>query len=144
MLRGLTLAFAVFAAPARAWDFMPLPVCTLSHATPGADVTVTYDPATALYAITLTRRAAPWAAAPVFAIRFEGGRALTISTDRHQRSADGRALTVTDTGFGNVLNGLEFNRTATAETGDSAEVLPLDGAAPAVQAFRACAVAAVA
>lgn len=44
---------------------------------------------------------------------------------------------MTDRGFGNVLDGLEFNETATALLGDQAVVLSLEGAAPAVQSFRA-------
>lgn len=42
---------------------------------------------------------------------------------------------MTDRGFG---NGLAFNETAIALLGDQAVVLSLAGAAPAVQAFRAC------
>lgn len=66
---------------------------------------------------------------------------MTIGTDRHVLSPDGRSLTVTDTGFGNVLDGLAFNTTATALSG--AEALPFDlaGAGPAVEAFRSCGVA---
>ena len=75
---------------------------------------------------------------PIFAIRFDGPRGLTISTDRHVILDDGATLTVTDRGFGNVLNGLEFNDTATALLGDRAVAFALDGAGPAVRAFRAC------
>jgi len=113
-------------------------LCTLTHAEGPAAVRLTYDPAGPLYSVTVTGPA-PWPAAAVFAIRFEGGRALTITTDRHVLSGDGRALTVTDRGFGNVLNGLEFNATATAITGDAALAFDLAGAAPQVQTFRACA-----
>ncbi|MBO6707236.1 MAG: hypothetical protein JJ912_14180, partial [Roseitalea sp.] len=73
------------------------------------------------------------------AMRFDGPIGLTITTDRHIASDEGRSLTVTDSGFGNVLNGLEFNHTATALLGDRAVPVSLDGAAPAVQDFRACA-----
>lgn len=61
-----------------------------------------------------------------------------ISTNRHTLSNDDATLTVTDRGFGNVLDGLEFNETATALLGEQAVVLSLEGAASAVQAFRAC------
>jgi hypothetical protein len=45
---------------------------------------------------------------------------------------------VTDTGFDNVLNGLEFNNTATALAGTTAIPFLLDGVAPEMKAFRAC------
>ena len=97
-----------------------------------------YDPRQAEpYAIALTLTG-PWQPAPVFAIAFEGAADLMISTSRHRTSPDGRTLSVSDTGFGNVLNGLEFNATATAISGNQAVTVPLEGAAPAVQEFRAC------
>ncbi len=132
------LLLACLAAPAAAWEFTDRPICTLSHATDGAEVTVTYDPAIPEYAIAIRLLDGTWAAGPVFSIAFDGTRPLTIGTDRHAVSDDGTTLTVTDRGFGNVLNGLEFNRTATATSGQSAVTLPLDGAAPAVRAFRGC------
>lgn len=137
-----TVAFLLLsAAPACAWQFSPTPVCTLSHQTPDASVRVTHDPRlTEPYAIAITRTAG-WNDGSAFSILFEGGRDLTISTDRQRLSDDRRTLTVTDRGFGNVLDGLEFNRTATALLGDVAIAFPLDGAAPEVQAFRACATA---
>lgn len=119
--------------PAFAWTFSPLPVCTI-ESTDGA-VRVTFDPATGLYAIALMRPEG-WPPAPVFAIRFEGLAARTISTDRHVVA--GATLTVTDRGFGNVLTGLEFNATATAVLGDDLLRIDLTGAGPAVRAFRAC------
>jgi hypothetical protein len=45
---------------------------------------------------------------------------------------------VSDRGFGNVLDGLEFNQVALAATGDRVVSIDLDGAAPEVAAFRAC------
>jgi hypothetical protein len=83
----------------------------------------------------------PWTASPPFALRFDGPRGMTLTTDRHRLSNGGRTLTVTDTGFGNVLDGLEFNRLATALTEGGALALSLDGAAGPVRAFRACAAA---
>ncbi|MEO1532112.1 MAG: hypothetical protein AAFU72_08085 [Pseudomonadota bacterium] len=100
-------------------------------------MTVTYDPRVPEYAIAL-RRDVPWPKDALFAIRFDGPRGLTISTSRHQLSEGGTVLTVTDRGFGNVLDGLQFNDTATALTGSAALSVSLDGAAPAVEAFRAC------
>jgi len=63
---------------------------------------------------------------------------LTIGTDRHRLSPDGQTLTVTDTGFGNVLDGLAFNRMATALAAETAVPFDLTGARPAVEAVRAC------
>ena len=126
------------AAPARAWEFTPVPVCTLTHEEAGHRVTVTWDPRQAEpYAIRI-EAPAPWPAAPVFAIDYAGPRPLTISTARHRLSEGGRAVTVTDTGFGNVLDGLEFNATATAVMGEARAPFSLAGAAEPVQAFRAC------
>lgn len=128
----------LLSSPAAAWEFSPLPVCTLTHDTGEVQLRITRDPALAEpYAIRITR-ALPWPEGPVLAIRYDGGRALVIQTTRHVLSDGGRSVTVTDRGFGNVLDGLEYNATATATLGDAAAVLSLDGAAPAVRAFRDC------
>jgi len=127
------------ALPAAAWEFRAGPVCEMTHAEPAAQVRVTFDPAIGLYAIAITLDR-PWPSAPVFAIRFDPN-GPAISTGRHVLSDDGRTLTVTDSGFGNVLDGLQFNRTATAFVGAMSVTIPLDGpapAAPAVAQFRAC------
>jgi hypothetical protein len=134
----IVAAALLLASPAAGWEFSALPVCTLSHNTGAGSVTVTWDPGRPQpYAIALAAPS-PWPDAPVLALRFDGPRAMTLATDRHARSADGRTLTVTDTGFGNVLDGLEFNRRATALADGAALPVPLDGAAGPVQAFRAC------
>lgn len=134
----VALCLIIFAAPAAAWEFTPTPVCTLSHETAEASLSVTYDPRLATpYAISISQLKT-WPGDPVFSIRFDGPLGLTISTDRQSLSESGRTLTVTDSGFGNVLNGLEFNITATALLGETAISFPLHGAAPVVQAFRAC------
>ena len=44
-------------------------------------------------------------------------------------------MTVKDSGFGNVLGGLEFNNTATAILGNEAVTFGLENAGPAVRAF---------
>lgn len=135
-LACLLLGLAAF--PAQAWEAgIEGRVCTLDHATDAAQVRLTYDPALPEYAIMLTRDE-PWPRAPVFAMRFDGAHPLFITTDRHVLSDDNATLTVTDRGFGNVLDGLQFNFTAFALTGNVALVIPLDGAAPEVAAFRAC------
>jgi hypothetical protein len=140
MLRTLALLLLA-AAPAHAWTFTPVPLCTVTHDAAEGMVRVTHDPRQpAPYAITVTAPA-PWPAAPSFAIRFDGPFGQTLATTRHSLSEDGLAVTVNDSGFGNVLDGLEFNATATAISGDTALTLSLDGAAPAIAAFRACATA---
>lgn len=132
------LALILFASPAAAWEFTPVPVCTLSHATADAEVTVTYDPRQPEpYAIRVDS-AARLPEAPVFSIEYAGPRGLMISTTRHRLSEDGTSVTVTDEGFGNVLDGFEFNTTATAVLGGTRVAFPLDGAAEPVRAFRAC------
>jgi hypothetical protein len=142
-MRLLLLALLA-ASPATAWEFTPVPVCTLRHATEEASVTVTFDlRQPEPYAIRLDRTA-PWPEAPSFAIDYAGARPLTITTSRHRLSDGGTAVTVTDEGFGNVLDGLEFNATATAILGDVRAPFPLDGAAGPVRDFRACTVAPVA
>lgn len=125
------LAF-LLASPAAAWEFSPSPVCTLYHQAPGIEAEVTFDGS--FYAIHLTRDGG-WPDAPVFSIAFQPN-GPTISTSRHAVSGD--TLTVTDSGFGNVLNGLEFNSLATAILGATTQPIDLDGAAPEVAAFRDC------
>lgn len=134
------LCCLVLATPAAAWDFSPLPICTMSRQSDGAETIVTYDPAIQEYAIHITLDGAIWPPSDVFAIRFEGGRGLTISTGRHVIDEGGARLTVRDRGFGNVLAGLEANAVAIAVLGDRAITVPLDGAAEAVADFRACGV----
>ena len=134
-------SFALFllASPAYAWEFTPGLPCLLNHAQGDIAVELTHDPTQPLFSITLTR-AEPWPEADVFSLRFEGPAGLTISTNRHQLGNNGRSLTVTDRGFGNVLTGLSFNQTAVALIGDQAVSFSLDGAAPPTAAFRDCSV----
>ena len=135
----LAFVFALIAAtPLNAWEFSATPICILTHATQEITVRVTYDPRVPEYVIALTRIAAAWPDAPVFTLQFDGPRGLAISTSRHRLSDGGTTLTVTDTGFGNVLDGLELNDTSTALIGAAQVAIPLSGAATAVRAFRAC------
>ncbi len=134
MRPALALALCLLAAPAQAWEFSPAPICTLTN-DGEASLAVTYDPASGIYAIHLTHPDG-WGAGPQFSIRFDGPYPLTIATGRHR--VDGNTLTVTDSGFGNVLDGLQFNRTATAITGDLARAIDLNGAHDAVDRFRQC------
>ncbi|WP_425038086.1 excinuclease ABC subunit B [Primorskyibacter sp. S187A] len=133
-MRYLALLAGLMAGPAAAWDFSPEPICTLRLEGPVA-VEVTYDARLPEYAIHITRPGG-WPEGPVFALRFEGPRGLMISTDRHV--VEGETLSVRDSGFGNVLAGLQYNERAVALLGDAAVPFDLSGAGPAVEAFRAC------
>ena len=136
----LAAALFLFASPALAWEASSTgPVCLLSHDTGEALVQVSHDPRNAMaYSIHLKYAQSAWSDAPLFAIRFEGPGALTISTDRHRLIDQKAGLVVSDSGFGNVLRGLEANHTALAILGDQTMAIPLDGAAPEVAKFRAC------
>ncbi|MEM7751963.1 MAG: hypothetical protein AAF230_01030 [Pseudomonadota bacterium] len=132
------VALLLLASPAAAWEARSVgPVCLLTHATDEAEIVVSHDPRKALpYAIDLTLNEA-WQAGPVFAMRFDGLGPRTITTDRHQLTDN--TLTVTDRGFGNVLDGIAQNFVALATTGETALVIPLEGAAPEVEKFKSCA-----
>lgn len=131
------LILSLLASPAVGWEFTPGLPCLLTHEAGQTRMELSYDPTGPLYSITVTR-AAPFPEALLFGMRFEGSAPGTISTDRHVLSDAGRSITVTDHGFGNVLNGLQFNHTATALIGTEAVVFSLDGAAGPVAAFRQC------
>lgn len=136
-MRALIL-LALLTSPAHAWQAgSEGRLCALRHSDPAADIQLTYDPDGPLYSITVTTPA-PWPDAPVFGLQFDGSRPNIITTTRHERDETGHSLTVTDQGFGNVLDGLEFNRTATAFSGQGLARIDLTGAAPEVQIFRAC------
>lgn len=122
---------------AQAWEFTPGTPCVLTHEAQGVAVRLTYDPTIPLYSIALTQTA-PFAPAPVFGMQFIGPFPLSISTGKHQLSDGGKTLTVTDSGFGNVLNGMQFNSSFIATLGAQTVSVPLDGAANPVAAFRAC------
>ncbi len=132
---------AIWAAPAAAWHAdQPAGLCRITHSEPTAEVELTFDLSTLVYAITVTTPEA-WPDDPMFAMRFDGPYPNYITTGRHELSNAGRSLTVSDQGFGNVLDGLEYNIRAIAMSGNTALILPLDGpapAAPAVAAFRSC------
>lgn len=137
-MKGVAFLVALLPSPALSWDFTPIPICTLSQNEASIETRVTYDPGSGDYAIALTLPNDRWPSAAAFGIRFEGGQRNIIVTDRHVLSNEDATLTVTDRGFGNVLNGLEFNNLAIAMAGDTAVPITLDGAAESVQAFRAC------
>jgi hypothetical protein len=123
---------------ARAWEAgVDGGLCTLSHSEDGVSVRLTFDPSVPLYTITLTA-IDPWPVAPGFAMQFDGARPLTIRTNRHVLSPDRQSLSVSDRGFGNVLDGLQFNDTAQGSSGPASIAVSLVGAAPEVAAFRTC------
>ena len=136
----LMFALLFLGSPAAAWEaFSAGPVCLLTHTTDEAQVTVRHDPRQFVpYAIEVARSASVWKPAPTFVMQFEGPARLTITTDDHQLSGDGSALTVTDQGFGNVLAGIALNYIAVAVLGDQALFIPLGGAAPEVAKFQDC------
>ena len=125
-------ALAFMAQPACAWEFTALPICTLSRDAPEMRAKVTYEGQ--IYALRLDHPEG-WPEAAVFSIRFVPNGPV-ISTTRHR--VTGTVLEVTDSGFGNVLNGLQFNQTAIAELGDIARPIDLSEAADPVAAFRDC------
>lgn len=135
----LALVLICLACPLHAWEArVENGRCLLDHTEAnGMTARVSFDPAQGLYAIALTRTE-PWGTAPLFSIQFIGPRGGTIFTDRQRLDLEGRRLTVEDTGFGNVLNGLEHNSALRAELGESELELSLEDAAPEVRAFRAC------
>jgi hypothetical protein len=135
------LALVLLTTSAQAWDFTPTPICTIFEDTPDLSIRVTHDPSQPEpYAISLTRPE-PWPVTDSFGLRFDGPAALSIGTGRHRLSPDARTLTVSDTGFGNVLDGLALNISATALAGATEVPFDLTGARQAVEAFRACGVA---
>lgn len=136
-----SLVFLVlFTSQAHAWVFTPGLVCRLEHETASARMELTYDPAAPLYTVTLTTPAV-LPAAPIFSMRFMGAAGRAISTDRHKVSPDGKSVTAADRGFGNVLDGLQFNDVVEAVIGRTTLTFPLEGASGPVAQFRACEVA---
>lgn len=128
----LALLLAALATPGAAWEFSPSPICTLRSTSGDTETEVTYDGA--LYRIRLTH-ADGWPDSPIFSIRFAPTGPF-ISTDRH--IVDGSTLEVSDTGFGNVLNGLQFNQSASALLDGLSREIDLTGAADPVAEFRDC------
>lgn len=137
-MRALLISALLVASPATAWEATTTPICTLTHENAEAHIHLTYDPSKPLYTLAITRKDAPWQPTPWFAMRFIGPNEIVISTPQHALSDNNQTLNVADSGFGNVLDGLQFNATALAFTEAQSVAIPLDGAAPEVQKFRAC------
>ncbi len=135
--RALAIALLVVSTPATAWEAGRMgAICTLEHSEDGSDIRLTYDPTGPLYTITWTIDGT-WPPG-TFVITFDGAQPNTITTDRQVISDDGQSVSVADRGFGNVLDGLRDNETATAVSGDVSADVSLDGAASEVEAFLAC------
>ena len=134
----LALLLCALATPLSAWEFRPDPICTLTHQSGAAEVTVTFDAALPEYAISITLTGGVWPDAALFQITFNGARSFTIQTTAHILSDGGATLTVRDRGFGNVLDGLEFYASALAEVQGLSVPIDLTGAAPEVALFRDC------
>lgn len=134
----VSLFLLMLSTPALAWEAgFDGPLCTLEHDQSGAQMRLTYNPAGPLYTITVTSPQA-WSDSPYFGIQFQGPSPNIITTDRHSLSESRDALSVSDRGFGNVLNGLSDNEIALAFTPNASIAFDLEGAAPAVAAFEAC------
>ncbi|WP_299192941.1 hypothetical protein [uncultured Litoreibacter sp.] len=137
----LALLLGLLPIQAHAWTFTPGLICRLSHETPNAKIELTYDPAKPLYSVTVSR-ASPLPNVDPFTMRFIGPAGRVISTNRHTFNDDSTAVTAQDSGFGNVLDGLQFNDTAQAILGTTTITFPLNGAAEPTAEFRKCEVTA--
>lgn len=132
------LALLLIASPSAAWEFSATPICTLSDSSASGDITVTFDSAITEYTITITLPDDTWPDGRTFRMAFVNDRPINIQTDRFTLSPDRRSLTVTDRGFSNVLDGLEFNSRAYAALGGMTVGFALDGIDPAITTFRDC------
>ncbi len=133
----ITVLLLAVPTPATAWEFAPGAICTLNHTEGDAEIQLTYDPRAPRYTLAISRDQ-PWPEAPTFAMNFDGPAPIRIATNQQAFSADGRTLNVADSGFGNVLDGLQYNTTATATLGETVVIFSLDGASGPVAKFRAC------
>lgn len=135
---AFALALLLSAPAAVAWEAgIDGPLCTLTHTEGDTQMRLTYDPSVPLYTIAVSGPEA-WPVSGQFSMTFDGPQPNTIRTDRHVLSPDLSTLSVSDRGFGNVLDGLQFNTTASATSGALSLRVSLEGAAPEVAAFRAC------
>lgn len=132
------LLLSLLPVPGFAWHFSADPICTLTHQAEAAEIAITFDPTVPEYALFVTLRSGTWDLSPTFEMTFQGGQPINIGTTRHRLSADRATLSVKDRGFGNVLDGIEFNTALAAGTGAQFVTADTSAAAAAVQAFRAC------
>ncbi|MBZ8118562.1 hypothetical protein KUD11_07845 [Roseovarius sp. LXJ103] len=136
-MRLAIIALLACTAPAHAWEFTPGAPCLLTSPPGDVAMALTYDPTTPRYTVSITAPE-PWPQSPLFVMRFDGPSARQIGTNRHTLSDDGRTLTVTDSGFGNVLDGMAEAGQVVALTGDVAVALSLSNVKAPLAAFRAC------
>ena len=120
-----------------AWEFQSGTPCRLTHIEEDVAVELTFQPQIPLYTMSLTALT-PWPSGREFSMTFLQRRPLRIATERHEMRDAGRTIFVEDAGFGNVLNGLQFNDVALAQLGSRTIELDLDTAPEAVEAFRNC------
>ena len=128
----------LFANRATAWEFAESNICTLTHDTQETSIALTFDPSIGVYDIAITLMGQTWGDAPAFRIVFDGPNPLAIGTDRQVISDNQTRLSVSNSGFGNVLDGIQFNETMTASLGDQSVTISLDGASDPMAAFRLC------
>lgn len=134
----IPLLLTSLATPAIAWQATTGETCILTHDTTDTHIRLTYDPDKPLYTLAITRKSDPWQQAPWFAMRFLGPNEIAISTPKHALSDNDQTLNVADSGFGNVLDGLQFNQLALAFTQSQTVEISLNDASPEVQKFRDC------
>ena len=120
------------------WRFDETTACVITGETPETVVVVIHDYQAGRYTIAVSQTGRTWVPGPDLSIAFQGGRELVIGTDQHFLSDEGDVLMVSDRGFGNVLDGMQFNQRMTIKTGDHSVEVNLNGAAPAVAEFRDC------
>ncbi|MCY4333955.1 MAG: hypothetical protein OXC60_04695 [Litoreibacter sp.] len=137
----LAILLLLLPLQAHAWTFTPGLICRLSHDTNQARIELTYDPSKPLYSVTVSTPK-PLPHENIFSMRFIGPAGRMISTPRHTFNADGTAVTAEDSGFGNVLDGLQHNQIAEAILGSTVIRFDLTDAAEPTAQFRACEVAA--
>ena len=132
------LILALFPLPAAAWEFSPDPICTLSHQTEALEMVITHDTVERQYTLSIRLKDMVWVPSPTFGVTYSGSQPISIGTTQHRLSKDRQTLSVGDSGFDNVLNGLEFNHTATATTQSQQVSVRTRGIAKPLAAFRAC------
>lgn len=120
------------------WRFDETTACVITGETPETVVVVIHDYQAGRYTIAVSQTGQTWTPGPDLSIAFQGGRELVIGTDQHFLSDEGDVLMVTDRGFGNVLDGMQFNQRMTINTGEHIVKIDLNGAAAAVAEFRDC------
>ena len=133
----ISIALLTLTAPANAWEFTPGSPCLLTSPPGDVAMALTYDPSAPRYTVSITAPE-PWPKSQLFVMQFDGPTARQIGTNRHTLSDDGRTLTVTDSGFGNVLDGMAGGGQVVALAGDVAVVISLSGVEAPLAAFRAC------